>query len=366
MSEFAPGFASEDDREALIDLHRAAVGNEFVTLEDFEHRYLDHPFGRVTIPVLRASDGSLAGAVWIFPMRLSIGGTETEVGNAANLHIHPKYRDTFAYTILSRHLGRTIREQVPLHFSVVSLQIYNQRLNAEPGSVTTLPWLVRVLDPTALANRYGKAKGRSLVEPFLRMGGHMMFGRRPSVDTGQVRVQGLPEFDERFDTFWGSIRSQYPITLVRNREYLRWRFANVALRSYEIFVAETPARMLGYLVLRRMKNRQVGFGYIVDFVVVDGPAGSQAGAALLAAAEEHCREHDVTVLSTAMTGLAHGTSLLMKAGFHANPFPRLRFFRQLWPLPLTCAVFAHERTEVCSTARRAADWFLTLAHHEVI
>jgi len=366
VSEFAPGFASEDDREELIDLHRAAVGNEFVTLEDFEHRYLGHPFGRVTIPVLRAQDGSLAGAAWIFPLRLSIGGTETEVGNAANLHIHPKYRDTFAYTILSRHLGRTLREQVPLHFSVVSPRTYNQRLDVEPGSVTTMPWLLRVLDPNALAQKYGKVTGRTLVEPLLRMGGHMMFGRRAAVDAGQARVQRLPEFDERFDTFWGSIRSQYAITLVRNRDYLRWRFASVALRSYEIFVAETPARMLGYLVLRRMKHHRVGFGYIVDFVVVDGPAGSRAGAALLAAAEQHCREHDVTVLSTAMTGLAHGTSLLMKAGFHANPFPRLGFFRKLWPSPLTCAVFAHERTGVCPTARRAADWFLTLAHHEVI
>ena len=63
MSQFTAGYADEADKNALMDLHRLAVGNEFVTPEDFEHRFLKHPYGEVTIPVVRAPDGSLAGRV---------------------------------------------------------------------------------------------------------------------------------------------------------------------------------------------------------------------------------------------------------------------------------------------------------------
>jgi hypothetical protein len=352
--------------KALTDLHRLAVGNEFVTPENFEHRFLDHPYGDVTIPVVHAPDGSLAGAVWIFPMGLSIAGSETVVENVANLHIHPKHRDTFAYTILSKHLQRTMGRRVPLHFSMVSDETYERQRDLDPESVTTIPWLIRIIDPTAFANQYGKVSGRPYVTRFLQLAGHMMFRRRATVGAGGINVSAVSGFDDRFAGFWDSIRSQYPITPVRSREYLSWRFANVAQRRYEIFVAETASRMLGYLVLRIIEKRQIEVGHIVDFVVIDHPDGSHAGTALLSAAERHCRDHDTTAMGTALSVPTRESTILLQAGFRANPIPQFRFLQEMWPPSLHCAVVAHDESAVPSTALNAANWFLTLTHHEIV
>ncbi len=365
MTEFSTGFATEDDKEALVDL-QASVGGGFATSEDFEHWYLDHPFGPVTIPVVRAPDDSLVGAAWIFPMRVSIGDRESEIANGANLHVRPEYQDTFAYAVLSRHLERALRKRAPLHFSLVSPRTYQRQREVRPGLVTPVPWLIRVLDPEAWAQRYGQHGWRCLATPLVRMAARAAFRQRHTANTGQVRVRRVPDFDGRFDSFWNAIRTHYPITQLRSSDFLHWRFGGQRLRSYEIFAAESSTGMMGYVVLRTMREDKVEVAYIVDLVLAEGAVGDQAGAALLGAVEDQCRDLGVTVVSTVLPRVSRETSVLLKAGFLGNPLERTGRMQGFWPTPLRGALFAHDAAAIPPAAQRVRDWYLTLALHETI
>lgn len=369
MTQFSTGFATEEDKDALVDLQKAAGGGDaggFATKEDFEHWYLRHPFGRVTIPVVRAPDDSFVGAAWIFPMRMSIRGRVSEIANAANLHIRPEYQGTFAYTVLSRHLGRALRKRTALHFSLVSPQTYHRQRDVQPGLVTPLPWLVRVLDPDAWARRYGQTGWRRTIRPLIRAAAHVSFHQRSPPKTGRVRVRTVPDFDERFDSFWDAIRTQYSVTPERSSAFLRWRFRGQKLRSYVVLMAESSTQTLGYLVFRTMPEHGIDVGYIVDLVVTVGAEGDQAGAALLQVAEGHLRDLGVAVVSTALPRDSREASLLRNAGFRGNPFERVGRGQSLWPTSLRAALFVHDPNAISATAQRARDWYLTLAAHEQI
>ena len=366
MSVFSTGFASENDKDALVEL-QAAVGGGYATKEDFEHWYLDHPFGEVTIPVVRAADDSLVGAAWIFPLRLSVGGRDLEMAAGANLHIRPEYQDTFAYPLLSRHLTRTIRKRTPAHFSLVSPRTFKRQRSADPDLAASLPWLIRVLDPALFAKRYGPTGLRRLGSPLVRTAARALF--RPT-GTGaaqaQIQVRTLPEFDERFDALWRALRPHYPITPVRSADYLRWRFGGQSLRLYEIFVAEASGRTFGYLVLRTMQDGEFRQGYIADLLLAAGVEGAQAGRALLRAVEEHARARGLALLSTVIQSRSEAWRLLVKAGYRANPVERIGRMGGFWPAPLRGALFIHDADAISAATRRVRDWYMTLASHETI
>jgi GNAT superfamily N-acetyltransferase len=297
-------------------------------------------------------------------MRVSVAGEDLDMASGANLHVHPRYRDTFAYTTLVRHLNRTLRERFPLHFSLPSEQTYARQRVVDPDSVVRTPWLLRVLDPAALAQRYGQIPGRAPVAPFVRIASQLAFRTPPAPGEGRVRVRHVPDFDERFDAFWTSTKGRYRVALVRDRAFLNWRFTGYELRSYETFVAETSTGMTGYLVVRRMEGD--GVGHIVDLLIAAGSDEHSTGASLIQAAEEHCRAHGVTVMSTALTPSSLESSLLTEAGYRANPLGRINRLGSFWPPPLRCGLFVDDAATAPPAARRARDWYVTLAHHETI
>ncbi|WP_200330266.1 GNAT family N-acetyltransferase [Thiocystis violacea] len=62
------------------------------------------------------------------------------------------------------------------------------------------------------------------------------------------RVVPLSWGDDRLDVLWGRLRKSFTLGLVRDAAYLRWRYADNPVRSYELFGLARFGRLQGWVV----------------------------------------------------------------------------------------------------------------------
>jgi hypothetical protein len=88
-----------------------------------------------------------------------------------------------------------------------------------------------------------------------------------------VEIAQVKSFDERINGLWEKISKDYKMLVVRDREYLNWRYVNIPNGDYEIFLAEKGEQAFGYMILRCVSQRGLRVGYILDLAV---PSREQA------------------------------------------------------------------------------------------
>ena len=56
-------------------------------------------------------------------------------------------------------------------------------------------------------------------------------------------------FDARFDELWEKVAGIYSVAIMRNRDYLNWRYSHHPSRHHRILYAESDGELKGYIVL---------------------------------------------------------------------------------------------------------------------
>jgi len=90
--------------------------------------------------------------------------------------------------------------------------------------------------------------------------------------TSPLKIRKKERFDQEMDFIWnrlaeGTLRTS--ILVVRNREYLSWRFQSYPSRGYSIIVAEDKLGPSGYLVFRQSVINGEKYCHVDDVVAVD-------------------------------------------------------------------------------------------------
>ena len=80
----------------------------------------------------------------------------------------------------------------------------------------------------------------------------------------------VPVFDTRIDEFWHDVAHDYGIIVVRDRQYLNWRFVERPDRKYQIYLAMQAGKIRGYISLSSQEWAGLRFGNIVDLLVGRG------------------------------------------------------------------------------------------------
>jgi len=107
-----------------------------------------------------------------------------------------------------------------------------------------------------------------------------------------LTISQISSFDERINEFWARVSRQYEIMVVRNREYLNWRYAAVPDIDYSIYIAEKRGEICGYLVLRYTQREHTKQGVICD-ILTQSP---QISRCLISEAVQHCEREKADVV----------------------------------------------------------------------
>jgi hypothetical protein len=353
--------AREEDADKILEINRLEYGADDVlaTRTDFVWRYARNPAGQAIVPVIRDEHNDVIGFIWIVPMRIRVKAQDYLVATGTNLVIHPKYRDTFAYTKLIRRFQEALKDNdVPLHFSFVSEETFRRRREQDPRTVSTISFLLKPLDFDALSRTYLAAGWQRFALSWAgRIASPFLFRRRLSASSGQVSVRTAAEFDEGFDQFWYSVRDKYPLMVIRDRAFLSWRFASVSGRQYQVLMAWSHDQMLGYAVLGSATVRGVKTGLIMDLLIADGPLAGAASVGLLAEAETTFRSQGMSLAGGLVPSFASEYRAMRRAAYADLP-------QAFMPRAFRFAYFLHSSVQRDLISLAAQDWFVTLADYE--
>ena len=356
------GLYRAGDEVNILALNRMEYGptDILATPDDFDWRYAQNPAGQAIISVIRDCDsGSVVGFIWIVPLYIRVKGQDRRAATGTNLVIHPEYRNTFSYTKLMRRFQQVFGDNdIPLHFSFVSEEAYRQQREHDPQIVSTIPLRVKPLNFESLARtRFTKRWQLFLLSWAGRLALPFFFRQWSVAYSEEINVQAVDHFDEAFDEFWRQVQDKYPVMVIRDRDFLSWRFAPVSGRQYHILVARSRDQMLGYAVLCCSTIHGVKTGLVMDLLVTDDVLGETAGACLMAGAETYFRAQEMSLAVGLMVPLAAEYRILRRAGYTHLP-------QALAPRAFRFAFFVHNTRERDLISLSAGNWFITMTDYE--
>lgn len=218
------------DKKLILDLFTHSYGHSSSELA-WSWRFIGNPSGSAIIQL--AFEGSLLVAHYaITPVSLRNEGRNLATGLSGTTMTHSAYRGRGLFPILARNTYRRMKEM-----GMAMVWGFPNSMSHR-GFIKDLNWVDLYEVPTF---RLSLSNSRSL----------------PS--SGEAVVE-LDEFPQNVDDLWESVRNDYSILTVRDRQFLNWRYVQNPTGRYRIIAHLDGSDLLGYAVYKRYKN---------EFQVVD-------------------------------------------------------------------------------------------------
>lgn len=177
----------------------------------------------------------------------------------------------------------------------------------------------------------------------------------------KIKVVEHDDVPMEIDGLWESIKDSYDSTLVRDADYVRWRFRGRPGTEYRVFTASMEGKTTAYGVLGSGRFFGLPTAVLMDFLYANGKAGRAGLSAIIREMRRASRGRGDALILTAATGGSRTLGLmgvLFRAGF-------MRVSGILNPRKLKLVV-----RPIAESAKRYAlskkSWFLTLADWDVL
>jgi GNAT superfamily N-acetyltransferase len=225
----------------------------------YENNPHDLPEGNKTLVLER--DGRIVGMECFLSGSIFIKGKTYPVLWALDFAVHPKHRGG-GFRLIS-HAKRIYRD---LLFGVTiegrPYRFYKKMGNAEFFQVSVHK---RILNPKNFFRKKFKNKAVVfLAASLFRTATLILSLSKLQVKAKDLSVSEISSFDARFDPFLKQATADYAITMVRDTEFLNWRFFQYPGRKYTVFAAEKKDRIMGYIVIRDKHEAGLKYGSILD------------------------------------------------------------------------------------------------------
>jgi len=308
--------------------------------------------------------GAVTGHVAGVPMRLKIGRESMTGGLTVNAVTHPDFRGKGIYILLVENLcGACLAAGFQIMYGFANLSsLRGGETHLRFVPMANIPLWIKPIDFPGIV-RGGNLKPALLwrsaaraLNPIVRTARSFIRPRRTS-RTPEISV--MAEFGPDFDRFWDEVKNDYDNILVRDRDFLNWRFVRQPTRRYELFAARVEGRLLGYLVGSLATFEGMRWGLVVDLLVRNTAEGRRAAAHLVSAFNRSSEAEGAVMgggLMFAHAPAAHG---LRRSGFIRLPdrflprkFPAM--FRWIAPSPPPLGFYDPKR------------WFLTLGDYDAV
>lgn len=275
-----------DDEERVLELWRIAFGKE-LPVEIWRWKYARNPFGsRILLCLDEAGDAAIVMYSGV-PFRTNWNGREVEMVQLMDIMSHPDHRKTGLFVKTAEAFfdcfagGESVLYYgIPglYHFEIGAKYLAYSRLDSDVAFFQADP-----------AQVVGSGRGRLCDE-------------------------GTP--GRAFDALWDEQAANYPLAVVRNSAFLRWRFNDHPHRRYTIYGWRTG--LLGRLRAWAVVGVEDASARIADLLLPPDPTLS---AGFLGRVARALSKQGVQRLETWIPGGHFAAEGLQAAGFVQSPEP---------------------------------------------
>lgn len=211
------------DEEGITRLFREVFGKE-ITIAQWNWKYWVSGNGRIYSKIVEDEAGRIIGHAGAIPLRGVIDNKPVRFFQIADVMVHPKARGFLGkhnvFGVLMKILFEDLRKDFPDLFCY-----------GFPG-----------VRPFGLGKRVG------VYEEIERAVECARNVRRSLFTT--YRMETLRWDDARLDNLWAACAGDFPLSLARDRGYLRWRYETNPFFSYHLLGCVHRGSLVGWAVIR--------------------------------------------------------------------------------------------------------------------
>jgi ribosomal protein S18 acetylase RimI-like enzyme len=248
----------------------------------FEHwkwKYRDNPQKEIYI-ILAEKNGSLVGCHHSIPTEIRNREKTIQTHQSSDLAVHPEFRRkgiarTLGTEIAKLVFNKGIKSKISFELNPSILRsniISKYEILPQPVTIFT-----RIEDIDLYLTSFKKSN-------FLGKYGYKLLKFRNKIQKlsstkkpekkkrpNKINISDIERFDKRIDRFWNETCTHYEFIIERNRKYLNWRFCDERSGDFNIKIAETNQRILGYIIMKEKKEnneKENSTGYIADLLTL--------------------------------------------------------------------------------------------------
>jgi len=276
----------------------------------WEWFYKNNPAGPAIIWLAEA-DNKIIGHVAHVPIRMKIGNQESLGAIGVDSMTHPDYQRKGILKILQEKIFESSVEQgicfsvgtclshiMPIYKRLQFIEICEQHLLVK---VTSWGMLLkrRFRIPYFLGNMFDNIWG-------------LITTHTSSTESSNIEIDQVFTFEKSINDFWQKASLQKEIMVVRDMEYLNWRYFEKPGEDYRVFVAKRDEDIVGYMVLK-LENIDPTRGVIVDlFTLTNNDIVIKE---LIRKSIAYFKENGVLIISCFMLPDTQCYQILKKLGF---------------------------------------------------
>ena len=276
------------DEEEIVELLQLVLGGwphfdlDCTPLEHWRWKYLDRLSMKKTV-VVALSDDKIVGCLHDGCHKIKAGDTIVLGDQGTDLAVHPDFRRMGIYNKMDEYF-----DDLNLSFSVSGNPIVykkamrsgDRRFPYHISFMTLIKDIDMHFDNVESKHSFLKKYGFKSLKGFYKLY-RLTKQRIPSKNLKLgINIHSITRFNEEINEFWEDIYNYYDFILVRDQDYLNWRYADTRGGKYHIKIAKIKNKIVGYIVLRinRYKSNY-HIGYILDLLA--SPSVSRVEIALL-------------------------------------------------------------------------------------
>ena len=274
----------EGDEQGILEIMKLS-GMER-TSKSWLWEYRNNPFGNLI--GVAEHNGNVVGHMALLPTYIKLGDNVILGSQAVDLAVHPKFRRQGIFLAIGKMLTKEAGDRgIDIAYGFPNAPAHPGHLKYDWFDICKVPVMIKPLNMKRTSNfldGYGRLRflskyrlSRSIAKPMLQIGlmiagSYSRISNRFKYDHSMrnVGIRAIDAFDDRIEDFWEKASKDYPIIVVRRKEYLNWRYFKKPDAKYTVLLAERDRKALGYIILLIKDENSLRVGYIVDIMAFLG------------------------------------------------------------------------------------------------
>lgn len=249
--------------DSLLSLFETVNGTA-TPADVWKWQYICPPAGRAFVRVAD-HDGRTVGHQAIFPLQIKIGDRYLKGAQALDAMTHPDYRRQGIFVTLADEVySEAESEQVELIYGFPNSQSIHGL--TERLGFFTLETIAVHVRPMSLYGAIARKSKTRLLASVIGTPTQFIFDLLHRTKShAKVRVSKVERFPMEVDNLFRRLADRFRNMVVRNAEYLNWRYADHPSKEYEILLAHDSNGILcGYCVVGKRRKTGLDFAVILD------------------------------------------------------------------------------------------------------